>query len=225
MVFHCQHRAWTLCVGVQASYMTREEALHHQHRDHQTYAGPTDICLSHQWEEQLCELKQELSNLSKSFVPLDLDDKDEMTVLQATLNTVIFDNSLKIKRLLEKLAIPATTDSRGVKLPKIDVPAFNGNILYWKSFWGQFAVAVHTRTNISDTEKLVYLRHSVKEGSAKHVIEGLSREGLSCVHEGFAMLVLQTTHKALRPFRYLFLTSTVPQPQVCTTWGRAKPPS
>ena len=136
-----------------------------------------DVCLVRQREEQLRDLKHELSDISRSLVALDLDDKDELIVLQSTLDTVVFDNSLKIKRLLERLGTPAVTDSRGVKLPKIDVPSFNGNILYWRSFWEQFTVAVHTRTDMTDSEKLVYLRHSVKDGSARQVIEGLSRTG------------------------------------------------
>ena len=64
-----------------------------------------------------------------------------------------------------------------MKLPKLDVPTFDGNILNWKSFWKQFCVSVHNRTNLSDSEKLVYLQHALKGGSAKQVIEGLSHSG------------------------------------------------
>ena len=70
-----------------------------------------------------------------------------------------------------------TTDSKEVKLPKLDVPMFDGNILNWKSFWEQFCVSVHNCTNLSDSEKLVYLQQALKGGSAKQVIEGLSRSG------------------------------------------------
>ena len=49
--------------------------------------------------------------------------------------------------------------------------------LHWRSFWEQFCVAVHRRTNLSNSEKLVYLQHALKGGSAKQVIEGLSRSG------------------------------------------------
>lgn len=38
-------------------------------------------------------------------------------------------------------------------------------------------MAVHNRTDISNTEKLVYLRQSLKDGTARSVIEGLSRSG------------------------------------------------
>ena len=68
-------------------------------------------------------------------------------------------------------------DSTGVKLPKLDVPTFDGNIVHWKQFWDQFSVSVHNRTNLSSAEKIVYLQHAIKDGSARNAIEGLSHSG------------------------------------------------
>ena len=64
-----------------------------------------------------------------------------------------------------------------MKLPKLDVPTFNGDILNWKSFWEQFCVSVHDRTTLSSSKKLVYLQHALKDGSAKRTIEGLYCSG------------------------------------------------
>ena len=94
-----------------------------------------------------------------------------------------FESSLQIKKLiysathLHNSSDAAAPDSKGMKLPKIDVPTFDGNLLNCRSFWEQLYVSVHSRSNLADSEKLVYLRHSLKDGSAKHVIEGLSRSG------------------------------------------------
>ena len=52
---------------------------------------------------------------------------------------------------------------------------FDGNILHWQTFWEQFSVAIHDHANMSDTEKLVYLHHSLKDSSARSIIEGLTR--------------------------------------------------
>ena len=54
---------------------------------------------------------------------------------------------------------------------------FNGNLIHWKQFWDQFAVAVHNKTNLSNAEKTVYLQQVIKDGSAKNAIEGLSHSG------------------------------------------------
>ena len=100
---------------------------------------------------------------------LDLEDNDELKVENA-----LFDCSLKLHRLLQpnKPSDISSTDSsgnnvgKGVKLPKIEVPIFDGNILSWRTFWEKFSVAVHNHDNISDSEKLVYLRHALKDGKA-----------------------------------------------------------
>ena len=68
----------------------------------------------------------------------------------------------------------ASPESKGVKLPKLDVPKFGGSILNWRSFWEQLCVVVHDRPHLLDSEKL---QQSLKGGSAKGVIEGLSRSG------------------------------------------------
>ena len=65
----------------------------------------------------------------------------------------------------------------GVKLPKLDIPTFDGNILNWRSFWERFRVSMNDRTTLTNSEKLVYLQQSLKDGSAKNVIEGLPRTG------------------------------------------------
>ena len=64
-----------------------------------------------------------------------------------------------------------------MKLLKLDVPTFDGNILNWKCFWEQFCISVHDCSSLSDSEKLVHLQHVLKDGSARHVIKCLSHSG------------------------------------------------
>ena len=86
--------------------------------------------------------------------------------------------------------IPSSS-GQGVKLPKLDVPTFDGNILNWTTFWEKFCISVHERFNLSDAEKLIYLRYSLKDGAAKHTIEGLSRskdcyaEAIKCLRDRY----------------------------------------
>lgn len=44
-------------------------------------------------------------------------------------------------------------------------------------FWEQFIISVHNHSNLSPSEKLIYLRHAVKDDSAKQVVDGLSGSG------------------------------------------------
>ena len=71
----------------------------------------------------------------------------------------------------------ATPKETGAKLPKLEVPTFNGDILNWKGFWEQFCLSVHDWTNLTYAKKLVYLQNSIKDNTAKHTIEGLTKSG------------------------------------------------
>ena len=123
-----------------------------------------DSCLIHRFEEQVFDLKKELSSVRDSLLPLDLDDSDEPSLSLAKLEKMLFDCSLDLKRLLKsRVSESSACDSKGVKLPKLDVPTFNGKTLNWKSFWEQFCVSVHDCTNLSTSEKLVYLQHALKD--------------------------------------------------------------
>ncbi len=85
---------------------------------------------------------------------------------------------MKIRRLLQNhTKTSPTTSEGGVKLPKLDVPSFDGNLINWKPFWEQFTISVHGRASLSAAEKLAYLKHALKDGGAKHVVEGLSGTG------------------------------------------------
>ena len=134
------------------------------------------------YEEQLSDCKKELADVRNSLLSLDLEEADELSTLQSKLEGEIFDCSLHVKKLLLASARPTESssspcDGKGVKLPKLDVPTFDGGILHWRTFWEQFCVSVHDRSNLADSEKLIYLQQSLKNGSAKSAIEGLSRSG------------------------------------------------
>ena len=58
----------------------------------------------------------------------------------------------------------------GVKLQKIDIPMFDGNIQNWRSFLEQYNLTIHSRAELSDTDKLADLSQSFKDGPTKHVI-------------------------------------------------------
>ena len=148
-----------------------------------------DVCLIQQCEEQLSEYKKDFTDVRRSLLPFDVEDTSELGLLLARIEKALFDCALDARKLRHSRDFSSTSlpDSRGVKLPKLDVPSFDGNMLNWRTFWEQYQVAVHTRSNFTDSEKLAYLRHAVKAGTAKSVIEGLFRsrehytEAIACL--------------------------------------------
>ena len=140
-----------------------------------------EVHLVYLYQEQLADYKKELGDIRYDITSqCTPKESDALNTTVTTLDKEIFDLSLIVKRLLYNPVGPSSappTHDRGVRLPKLDVPTFNGELLHWQTFWEQFCVAIQVRSDISDTEKLVYLQHAVKDGAAKNTIEGLSRSG------------------------------------------------
>ena len=142
-----------------------------------------DIHLIHLYQEQLSEFRREHSNLRNETAAITADLADRLYTDMKAQDKLIFDMSVEVTRLLYNPTLapdsltPTTPGPRGMKLPKIEVPTFDGDLLQWQTFWEQFSIAIDSRTDISDTEKLVYLRLAIKAGSAKSIVEGLSHTG------------------------------------------------
>ena len=63
--------------------------------------------------------------------------------------------------------------SSGVKLPKLELPTFSGDVLSWTSFWDMFNCHIHSSEQISDVAKFGYLK-SCLQGRALKVVEALT---------------------------------------------------
>ena len=59
-----------------------------------------------------------------------------------------------------------------VRLPKLEIKKFNGNILELQSFWNQFSSAIYNKENISNIDKFTYLKSFLCD-SANCTISGL----------------------------------------------------
>ena len=148
--------------------------------------APEEIHMVQQYQEQVLDLKRELSDTRRNVMS-SCTHKESDTLINSSIvdiKKLLFDVGLTLKKLAVKAPITCdktTTDpaldSKMIKLPKLDIPTFDGNILHWLTFWEQYCVAIHDRADLSQAPKLVYLRQSLKDGSTKNVIEGLSRSG------------------------------------------------
>ena len=133
-----------------------------------------DNCLLQQFEEHISSLKAELADIAQAALLL---EDEGLLEEHAMIEQALHGLDLKVKRVLHacKNSPQTPENTTGVKLPKTDVPTFDGNILNWKTFWEQFEVAIHLKTQLTKAEKLAYLRHALKGGTAKQVIEGLAQ--------------------------------------------------
>ena len=88
----------------------------------------------------------------EDLLALEVDEEDERLTVHSQLEKLLFECSHQLKKLLGSRSSESTptssAESGGVKLPKLDVPTFDGNILHWKQFWEQFTVSVHDRLSL-----------------------------------------------------------------------------
>lgn len=80
-----------------------------------------------------------------------------------------------------------------LKLPKISLPHFSGDVTLWPSFFALFTTSIHDNTQLSDMEKYQYLLSSLS-GEALNVIKNLQ---FSAEHYAIAfdMLVARYQNK------------------------------
>ena len=75
-------------------------------------------------EEQLIDFKRELEDTRKTLLSSDMEE-EELLGLQSTLQELIFESSLKVKKLLHSHIECPSSIGQGIKLPKLDVPTFD----------------------------------------------------------------------------------------------------
>ena len=87
-------------------------------------------------------------------------------------------------------ASPALPRGNKVKLPKLSLPHFSGNVTKWATFWDSFESAVHSNDDLTDVDKFNYLR-SLLERTAYEAISGLTlssanyQEAIDVLHKRF----------------------------------------
>lgn len=72
--------------------------------------------------------------------------------------------------------VQAPVRSSQVKLPRIELPTFNGKYEEWHAFFDLFNSLIHSNRDISDTQKFHYLRSSLK-GDAAEIVSSLEISG------------------------------------------------
>ena len=92
-----------------------------------------------------------------------------------------------------------------VRLPKLEIPSFNGDKLKWTEFWDAFEASIHKNTNISAIEKLNYLMSKLS-GEAKQSVSGIHLS-----NENYAVVDMVTNKKPSTSITSSLLTSNQSQ--------------
>ena len=95
-----------------------------------------------------------------------IGDYKSLAERAAVLEEASFEIRVAIKHWLKNINAESSaskdTGLSEVKWPKVSVSKFDGIVLNWNNFWEQFDAIIHSKTGLSDTAKLMYLRDALK---------------------------------------------------------------
>ena len=101
-------------------------------------------------------LQEELDNCGRSLTTMERD-VTAARIKSAPATTPITTTSISVAKDMEP------------KLPTIDVPTFNGDIMQWCSFWTSFESAINSK-KMAKTTKLAYLRKAIKDPDSQTIL-------------------------------------------------------
>ena len=126
------------------------------------------------------EFDKRIASLDEAQADVELEIEEEKDLL-ADINVAgEFRESKRAIRIraarklheLDKTTASASVSSVDVKLPKLSLPSFGGDVLEWPSFWDQFVATVDA-SDLPVVSKFSYLL-SLLKGEAKQAVQGLS---------------------------------------------------
>jgi len=125
--------------------------------------------------ELMSNTQTDLMDINRRIIgaaPADLEDHKQ------TFKT-LYANCMKLSSKLRSLitspapAMAASSASHSeVRLPRLELPYFDGDLLQWISFRDIFQSAIHNKANLSDAQKLTYLKGQLR-GEASRLIQSM----------------------------------------------------
>ena len=121
-----------------------------------------------EWNEQLSSRETSLTELDReveSITPM--DDLEEEVSGAIHYMDEIKAAYVRTRRYLEKLKEDASSESQSsiqgnripvMKLPKLTIENFSGDISKWQNFWSQFSGTIHKNQHLSKSDKFNYLK-------------------------------------------------------------------
>ncbi len=82
------------------------------------------------YDKQFRDHKQELTNIDVKLFSLDIVETDDLMTQHTRLSETLFNHSVRLFETHTPMRVVTTTDGdiRGARLPRLEVPTFNGNV-------------------------------------------------------------------------------------------------
>lgn len=136
------------------------------------------------------EISEELQDEEQLFQDTKKASDYEVRVKNELL---ILSNFIKSKEPTDNIST-VTVESRNsnqksVRLPKLEIERFDGDPVKWKSFFDSFNSTIHENENLSNVEKMSYLKSFLSDSAATTV------SGLSLSNENYSAAIELLTNR------------------------------
>lgn len=133
--------------------------------------------------EFLQEIYADFQSIHNDIISLIASDTDfaAQDKIRKLADKYLYDVKSKVRSIQSPAQAPAASDFNtsqntsplsAARLPKINIPIFEGNIKMWPSFFDLFKSIIHTNVHLSNVEKFHYLITSLKQ-EPLNLIKGL----------------------------------------------------
>ncbi|KAK8765528.1 hypothetical protein V5799_031863 [Amblyomma americanum] len=140
--------------------------------------------------ERLRLVKQQLNDVDAAIEPnvkddeaeaefeqvIEYGDKIATCICRLNLKKEQTEQASKDKEIRFQATVGSASAAQRIKLPKLELTKFDGKRKNWQPFWEQFEVAVHKNTELSNINRLNYLK-TLLTGEAMTAIAGLQASG------------------------------------------------
>ena len=134
----------------------------------------------------LCHMIENRSELA-AFEKFLREQKTELQKKDSKLDELLGIQTELMKKLVHLTTEKLVISSESVRLPQIEIPTFDGNILTIKEFWDAFEVCIDNNKKLSPVKKFTYLKSKLL-GDALKAVKGLS---LCSVNYSVALQILR----------------------------------
>ena len=118
---------------------------------------------------EMLMLEKQREDSNKTKVEIEDENTTKLVQLQTDMQYLL----AKQMRQQEVTNKKESEKFSSVKLPKIEMPSFNGDKTKWVEFWDSFQCSVHDNKRITNVEKFNYLKSKLS-GEARSAIAGLA---------------------------------------------------
>lgn len=159
----------------QATKLINQIEEYKENNEYQVKLSALKIQLGMKREELRILDKEQLVNTTDQELEQEIEDAEsyQFKLIEAIqkINVILDQKEQEKKKDVESYDVKIGATPLNAKLPKLQLPKFNGQVNQWRPFLQAFEATIHNRNNLTKIEKLNYLI-SLLQGEAAKTVEG-----------------------------------------------------